>query len=158
MQAQARAGFVPLPVGTVVSTILGIAVAVIVLSVAANRSVPLISSDVAAFWVVAAVGVTMCTLAGVGQAPAALGWAHPYTLTGILFGTVAVVLMAMVLFGRTEALTSVASNLGIGSVSTLSGAGLATVGLGLVILVKWVLGFVLYLLRRSHLQRRLGEE
>src|SRR5215470_8594554 len=124
---------VPLPVGTVLSTILGLVVAAIVLSVASKRSLPLITSDLVGFWVVAAVGMTMCTLAGVGQAPAALGWLHPYTLTGIVLGVVAAVPMAMVLFGRTEPLMSAATTVGLGGIS---GASVATIGLGLVILVK----------------------
>lgn len=129
------------------STILGLVVATIVLSVASGRSLPLISTEVIGFWVVAAVGVTMCTLAGVGQAPARLGWTHPYTVIGIALGVLAVLLIAMVFFGRTEPLASAAGNLGVGGVSTVSGTAIATVGLGLVILVKWLLGFALYWLK-----------
>ena len=143
VQPKPMTTLVPLPVGTVVSTILGLVVAAIVLSVASRRSLPLISSDVIGFWVVAAVGMTMCMLAGVGQAPAALGWLHPYTLLGIALGLLATVLMAAVLFGRTEPLVSATGTLGLG----LSGAGIATIGLGLVILVKWLLGFALYSLK-----------
>ena len=147
INARPATALVPLPVGTVLSTILGLVVATIVLSVASKRSLPLISSDLVGFWVVAAVGMTMCTLAGVGQAPAALGWLHPYTLTGIVLGVVGTVLVAMVLFGRTESLASVAGMLPFGTTSTLSGASIATIGLGLLILVKWLLGFALYWLK-----------
>ncbi len=144
INAKPAIALVRLPVGTVLSTILGLVVAAIVLSAASKRSLPLISSDVVGFWAVAVLGVTMCALAGVGQAPAALGWLHPYTLTGIVLGVLATVLMAMVLFGRTDPLVSAAGNVGLGAIS---GASVATIGLGLVILVKWLLGFALYWLK-----------
>jgi hypothetical protein len=144
INAKHATALVPLPIGTVLSTILGLVVTAIVLSAATKGSLPLISSGVVGFWAVAVLGVTMCTLAGVGQAPAALGWLHPYTLTGIVLGVLAMVLMAMVLFGRTEPLVSAATTVGLGAIS---GASVATIGLGSVILVKWLLGFALYRLK-----------
>jgi hypothetical protein len=44
----------------------------------------------------------MCSLGGVGRAPAKFGWTHPVTLFGITVGTTLLVLAGAVLTGQLQ--------------------------------------------------------
>jgi hypothetical protein len=135
------------PVGTAAATAIGVAIAILVWAAISNIAFPVIGShDRAALWVVFGLGVTMCAIAGIGQTPTSLGWLHPITLVGIALGVVAVVPLLLVLFGWTAPLTTAGKFFG-GSFATLSVERIAIAGLGLLILVKWVLGFSHYVIR-----------
>ena len=135
------------PIGTAAATAIGVAIAILVWAAVSNSAFPVIGShDRAALWVVFGLGVTMCAIAGIGQTPTSLGWLHPITLIGIALGVLAVVPLLLVLFGWTAPLTSAGKFFG-GSFATLSTERIAIAGLGLLILVKWVLGFSHYVIR-----------
>ena len=85
----------------------------------------------------------MCAIAGVGTYSKSLGWLHPMTLIGIVLGVLALIPLLLVLFGWTAALTSVGQLFG-GGFAALSPERIAIAGLGLLILIKWVLGFSIY--------------
>ena len=132
------------PIGTAAATAIGVAIAVLVWAAISNSTFPVIGShDRAALWVVFGLGITMCAIAGIGTYSKTLGWLHPMTLIGIALGVVAVVPLLLVLIGRTAPLTSMGQLFG-GGFATLSADRIAVVVLGLLILVKWVLGFSIY--------------
>ena len=134
------------PLGTAFATVLGVAIAVLVWAALTNRPFPIIGShDRAALWAVFGLGITMCGIAGISQTSTSLGWMHPITLVGIALGVLAVVPLLLVLFGWTAPLTSAGQLFG-GGFATLSVERIAIVGLGLLILVKWVLGFSHYVI------------
>ena len=135
------------PLGTAFATVIGVGIALLVWPALTNRPFPLIGShDRAALWAVFGLGVTMCAIAGISQTSTSLGWLHPITLIGIALGVLAVVPLLLVLFGWTAPLTS-AGHLFSGGFATLSVERIAIVALGLLILVKWVLGFSHYVIR-----------
>lgn len=134
------------PIGSAAATAIGVAIAVLVWAAISNSTFPVIGSqDRAALWVVFGLGVTMCAVAGIGPFSTKLGWLHPMTLIGIALGVVAVVPLLLVVFGRTALLTSMGQLFG-GGFATLSAERIAIAVLGLLILVKWVLGFSIYLM------------
>ncbi|MBI3971919.1 MAG: hypothetical protein HY332_11570 [Chloroflexi bacterium] len=89
------------------ANLLGVIAAMLVLAVITNTSasVPLLSSDRAAFYALVLIGMAVCTMGGIGRAQASLGWTHPITLVGIVLGTLALLLIGMVLTGRTAMLS-----------------------------------------------------
>jgi hypothetical protein len=72
--------------------------------------------------------------------------AAPDHLVGIALGVLAVVPLLLVLFGWTAPLTSAGQLFG-GGFATLSVERIAIASLGLLILIKWVLGFSHYVIR-----------
>jgi hypothetical protein len=95
MEKQARSFGNPL-----LANVLGIAVAALLAAALTNTSVPLLESERAIFVVVVLLGVSMCSLGGVGRAPMKYGWMHPITLFGIAVGTVMLLLAAGVVLGQ----------------------------------------------------------
>jgi hypothetical protein len=148
MHAQpAAATFNFAPIGTAAATAIGVAIAILVWAAASNSVFPVIGShDRAALWVVFGLGVTVCAVAGISQTSTSLGWLHPITLVGIALGALAIVPLLLVLFGWTAPLTSAGQHFG-GGFATLSVERIAIAGLGLLILVKWVMGFSHYVIR-----------
>jgi hypothetical protein len=135
------------PLGTAFATVIGVGIALLVWAALTNRPFPIIGShDRTALWAVFGLGVTMCAIAGITQTQSSLGWLHPITLIGIALGVLAVFPLLLVVFGWTAPLTSAGQLFG-GSFATLSAERIAIVGLGLLILVKWVLGFSHYVIR-----------
>ena len=147
MHAQpATPGLTYAPIGTAAATIIGLAIALLVWAALSNGAFPVIGShDRAALWVVFGLGVTMCAIAGIGPYSKTLGWLHPMTLIGIGLGVLAVVPLLLVVFGWTRSLTSAGQLFG-GGFASLSAERIAIVVLGMLILVKWVLGFSLYVI------------
>jgi hypothetical protein len=134
-------------IGTTAATLLGLAIAVLVWAAVSNRAFPFVGPhDRAALWVVFGLGFAMCSIAGIGQTQSTLGWLHPITLIGIMLGVVAFIPLLLVVFGWTAPLTSAGQLFG-GGFATLSAERIAIVGLGLLILTKWLLGFSHYLIR-----------
>lgn len=137
------------PIGTLAATAIGAAIAVLVWAAISNRAFPVIGyHDRAALWVVFGLGITMCAIAGIGPYSKTLGWVHPMTLIGIVLGVLAVLPLLLVLLGRTAPLTSMGQLFG-GGFATMSPERIAIVVLGLLIMIKWVLGFSIYLMSPS---------
>jgi hypothetical protein len=112
-----------------------------------NRPFPVTgSNERLALWAVFGLGFTMCAIAGIQPTSTSLGWLHPITLIGIALGVLAIVPVLLVLFGWTAPLTSAGQLIG-GGLATMSAERIAIVGLGMLILVKWVLGFSHYVIR-----------
>jgi hypothetical protein len=78
----------------------GIAVAALLLAALTSTPVPLLGSERAIFVAVLLLGITMCSLGGVGRAPMKFGWTHPVTLFGIAIGTIMLLLAAGVVLGQ----------------------------------------------------------
>jgi hypothetical protein len=129
------------------SIALGILAAVIGWAILANTRLPLIRSERAAFFVVAAIGLTMCAVGGIGRSTAALGWSHPINLLGILLGVLAFGLVIAVLAGRTGWLSSATTIFNRGAVAQASGERVALLAMMAIILLKWTLGLAKYFLR-----------
>jgi hypothetical protein len=83
-----------------IANLLGVGIAALVLAALSNTSIPLLGSDRAVFIALLILGMVMCTLGGVGRAPAMYGWASPVTLCGIAVGTLILVLTAAALTGQ----------------------------------------------------------
>jgi hypothetical protein len=94
MRSPAHAG------SPLIANLLGVGIAGLVLATLSNTSIPLLDSDRAVFIALIILGMVMCTLGGVGRAPAMYGWANPVTLFGIVVGTVMLVLAAAALTGQ----------------------------------------------------------
>lgn len=86
--------------GPLFANVIGIAVAALIVAALTNTPVPLLGSQRAIFVAVVLLGVTMCSLGGVGRAPMKYGWMHPVTLFGIAVGTIMLLLAAGVVLGQ----------------------------------------------------------
>ena len=106
-----------------IATLLGVVIAALLVAALTSTSVPVLSSDRAIFFALVVLGLTMCSLGGVGRAPAKHGWTHPVTLFGTAVGTVMLVLAGAVLTGQ------VADRFAIGVFAALFA-------------MKWVVGLV----------------
>src|SRR5579872_4052280 len=62
--------------------------------------VPSARSEHAIFFAVVLLGLTMCSLGGVGRAPWKYGWLHPVTVFGSAVGTIMLLLAAAVMLGQ----------------------------------------------------------
>ena len=82
------------------ANVIGLAIAALVVAALTSTPVPLLGSERAIFVAVVLLGMTMCALGGVGRAPMRYGWMHPVTLFGSAIGTVMLLLVAGVVFGR----------------------------------------------------------
>jgi len=123
------------------ANLLGILAALIVVALLANIRLPLIGSDRAAFIALVVIGMTMCALGGIGRAQSTLGWTDPVTLVGIVFASLALVLVAAVLTGRAGFLAPVAAVVG-GTSALDSTDRAATLVLAGLVAVKWAIGLV----------------
>jgi hypothetical protein len=86
----------------VLANLIGIVIAALVVATLTNTSLPLplLGSERAVFVAAVLLGVTMCSLGGVGRAPMKFGWMHPVTLFGIAVGTIMLLLAASVVLGQ----------------------------------------------------------
>jgi hypothetical protein len=82
------------------ANLIGIVIAALIAATLTNTSLPLLGSERAIFVAVLLLGVTMCSLGGVGRAPMKYGWMHPVTLFGIAVGTILLLLAAGVVLGQ----------------------------------------------------------
>jgi hypothetical protein len=82
------------------ANLIGIVIAALVVAALTNTPVPLLGSELAVFVAVVLLGLTMCSLGGVGRAPRKFGWMHPVTLFGIAVGTIMLLLAAGVVLGQ----------------------------------------------------------
>jgi hypothetical protein len=82
----------------VIAAALGGLAVVLMLVFFSGAVLPVISSARAVFFILAFIGIAMCTLGGIGPAIKLYGWSNPITLLGSLLGLMALVLIAAVLF------------------------------------------------------------
>jgi hypothetical protein len=94
------------------ANVLGVVAALMVAASIAGVRLPLLGSDRATFIGLVVVGMTMCTLGGIGRAQSTVGWSDPVTIVGIVIGVLALGLVGAVLAGRAEFLAPVASLVG----------------------------------------------
>lgn len=84
----------------IAATLLGAATAGLLIAALTNTAIPLLGSERAIFLALVVLGMTMCSLGGMGRAPAKYGWTHPVTLFGIAVGTVMLLLTGGVVDGQ----------------------------------------------------------
>ena len=82
-------------VNDVFVVVLGLAAAALVFFTLTGRSVPLISDDRGALLALGVIGIVMCSLCGIGKAQSALGWTHPLTITGMILGVAALLIVIL---------------------------------------------------------------
>ena len=82
------------------ANVIGFVIAALIVAALTNTPVPLFGNERAIFVAVVLLGVTMCSLGGVGRAPMKYGWLHPVTLFGSAIGTVMLLLVAGVVLGQ----------------------------------------------------------
>jgi leucine-zipper of insertion element IS481 len=120
--------------------VLALAIAVLA---AVGRDLPWIGTGRGALIAVAVVGMAGCAIGGISQAPA-IGWTHPVTLIGIVFGIAALTVIAAGLFGWEGVLQPIAGLVpgasGDGSSQTIRTAVVALAG---IIAIKWLVAVVL---------------
>ena len=134
-----QAGVVSFGAGSMISTGLGLVSAYLVYATLANRSLPFIGSDRAAFFALVVIGMTMCALGGIGKTAQPLGWTHPLTLFGIVMGVLALALVAAVVAGRPAFLAPLGAAVGL-SAPAVTTEQLAIVALALIMAAKWLVG------------------
>lgn len=84
-----------LNVHTVLAAALGLMAVALVLLVLSGRTLPLITDDRGALIALGVIGFAMCTLAGSGRVPAAIGWGHPISIVGALLGVAALLVITL---------------------------------------------------------------
>jgi hypothetical protein len=124
------------------ANLLGIAIAALVVAVLTNTPLPLLGSDRGVFIAMVILGMTMCSLGGVGRAPKMHGWTHPITLFGIAVGTLMLVLTAAVLIGQTAFLDPFAFTVGVGLPIEAARDRAAIIVLAGVMSIKWIVGLL----------------
>src|SRR5262245_2472588 len=134
-----QSGAVSFGASSAVSTGLGVVSAYLVYTVLANRALPFMGSDRAAFFALVVLGTTMCAIGGIGKTAVPLGWTHPLTLSGIVMGALALALIGAVLTGRTAFLAPLGAAMGLTSPAVTT-EQLAILALGLLIAAKWLVG------------------
>jgi hypothetical protein len=78
------------------ASVFGLVAAVLVVGVLTNVVLAMGVSDRIAFFALVVVGMTMCALGGISQAPRH-GWWHPISITGYVLGALALLLAVAVL-------------------------------------------------------------
>lgn len=119
----------PVPWTTVASLVLGTVVALIVFLTITGRRIPVLSSERGAFFTIAALGFLMCTigLRSTGSR-ADFSWLNPFTITAVLLGILAIILVILVIIGR--------------PLPMLSGDRGALIAMAIIIFSKWALANV----------------
>ncbi len=81
--------------------VLGILVAFLVFMALTGRKVPLLSNDRAILLSIVAIGLFICSQAGIGRISAINAWWHPFSIVGYVLGAVIVLIGIAALFGKT---------------------------------------------------------
>lgn len=110
-----------------------------------SESVPIVGSARGALLAMAVVGMTACAIGGIGQAPI-IGWAHPITIIGIIFGVVALAIIGAGLFGWDGLVRPAAGIVPLGATVAATTERLAIALLAAIIAGKWVVGIALAVL------------
>jgi hypothetical protein len=82
-----------------ITLMLGVLAAGVVFMVLTGRDVPIVGNGAGALLALGLIGITMCTLGGIGTVQGTLGWTHPLTIIGSILGVAALLVVALPLFG-----------------------------------------------------------
>ena len=110
-----------------------------------NESVPVVGSARGALIAIAIVGLAACAISGIGQAPT-IGWAHPITIFGIVFGVLALAVVGAGVFGWDALVRPAAGAIPLGAAVAATTERLAIGVLAALIAVKWIVGIPLAVL------------
>ena len=80
--------------------VLNILAAVLIFSVLTGRRLPLLSVDRAAVVILVALGMAICSQAGIGRVAAIGAWSHPLAILGYLLGGAILLIGGAALFGK----------------------------------------------------------
>ena len=83
----------------IITLVLGRLAAGLVFLVLTGRDVPIVGRGAGALLALGIIGIAMCTLGGIGPTQSALGWMHPLTIIGSILGMLALLVVALPLFG-----------------------------------------------------------
>jgi hypothetical protein len=110
-----------------------------------SDSVPVVGSPRGALIAIVVVGMASCAIGGIGQAPI-IGWTHPLSIFGIVFGVVALVVASAGIFGWDGLLQPVSGIIPTASSVAATTERLAIGLLTSLIVVKWIVGIPLALI------------
>jgi hypothetical protein len=82
-----------------ITLVLGLLAAGLVLMVLTGRDIPIVGNGAGALLALGIIGIAMCALGGIGSVQPTLGWTHPLTIAGSILGVVALLVVALPLFG-----------------------------------------------------------
>ncbi len=83
----------------IITLVLGLVAAGLVFMVLTGRHVPIVGNGAGALLTLGLIGIAMCTLSGIGSVQSTLGWTHPLTIAGSILGVLALLVIALPLFG-----------------------------------------------------------
>jgi hypothetical protein len=78
---------------------LGLLAAGLVFMILTGRDVPIVGNGAGALLALGLIGITMCTLSGIGSVQSTLGWTHPLTIIGSILGVAALLVVVLPLLG-----------------------------------------------------------
>lgn len=84
------------PLTNLITALLGVASGGVVFGVITNARIPFVGSHRTAFYLLVVLGMTMCSLS---MQTEKYGWLSPFTLSGILAGTAALLLTVLMALG-----------------------------------------------------------
>jgi hypothetical protein len=87
------------PANGIITLVLGLLAAGLVFMVLTGRDVPIVGNGAGALLTLGIIGIAMCTLGGIGSVQSTLGWTHPLTIAGSILGVLALLIVALPLFG-----------------------------------------------------------
>ncbi len=87
------------PANGIITLVLGLLAAGLVFMVLTGRDVPIVGNGAGALLALGIIGIAMCTLSGIGSVQSTLGWTHPLTIAGSILGVLALLVVALPLFG-----------------------------------------------------------
>jgi len=90
---------VTLSANGIITLVLGLLAAGLVFMVLTGRDVPIVGNGAGALLTLGIIGIAMCTLSGIGSVQSTLGWTHPLTIAGSILGVLALLVVALPLFG-----------------------------------------------------------
>ncbi len=83
----------------IITLVLGLLAAGLVFMVLTGRDIPIVGNGAGALLTLGIIGIAMCTLSGIGSVQSTLGWTHPLTIAGSILGVLALLVVALPLFG-----------------------------------------------------------
>ena len=82
-----------------ITLVLGLLAAGLVFMVLTGRDVPIVGNGAGALLALGIIGISMCTMSGIGSVQGTLGWTHPLTIIGSILGVAALLVVALPLLG-----------------------------------------------------------
>ena len=87
------------PATGIITLVLGLLAAGLVFLILTGRDVPIVGNGTGALLALGIIGIAMCSLGGIGPIQSQLGWTHPLTIIGSILGVLALLVVALPLFG-----------------------------------------------------------